>query len=158
MSVAVALVEVPFFWLGTPSGHDVDFHLYSWLEVLSQWKLGIVYPRWAALAYFAFGEPRFIFYPPASWTLGAALAAIFPWTVVPSIYLCLVLVGAGVSMFLLARQWLDRRDATFAAVLYAVNPYHLAIVYWRSAFAELLAGSLLPVLLFLLLRDEKGPP
>src|SRR5579863_6440950 len=155
ISIAVALVEVPFFFLGTPSGHDVEFHLYSWLEVLSQWKLGTVYPRWAALAHFAYGEPRFIFYPPASWTLGAALAAIFPWTMVPSIYLWLVLAGAGVSMFVLARQWLDRRDATFAAVLYAVNPYHLAIVYWRSAFAELLASFLLPLLLLLLLRADE---
>ncbi len=159
MSIAVAafVVEIPFFFLGTPSGHDVEFHLYSWLEVLSQWKQGIVYPRWAALANFAYGEPRFIFYPPASWALGAALSAIFPWTLAASIYIWLALLAAGVSMFLLARQWLDRRDATFAAVLYAVNPYHLVIVYWRSALAELLASCLLPLLLLLLLRaDEKG--
>ena len=159
MSIAVAAfaVEIPFFFLGTPSGHDVEFHLYSWLEVLSQWKLGIVYPRWAALANFAYGEPRFIFYPPASWALGAALSAIFPWTLAASIYIWLALSAAGVCMFLLARQWLDRRDAAFAAVLYAVNPYHLVIVYWRSAFAELLASSLLPLLLLLMLRaDEKG--
>jgi hypothetical protein len=159
MSIAAAAfaVEIPFFFRGTPSGHDVEFHLYSWLEVLSQWKQGIAYPRWAALAHFAYGEPRFIFYPPASWTLGAALSAIFPWTVVASIYIWIVLVAAGVSMFLLARQWLDRRDAIFAAVLYAINPYHLVIVYWRSACAELLASSLLPLLLLVLLRaDEKG--
>src|SRR5277367_5511308 len=164
MSIAIAAfaVEIPFFFLGTPSGHDVEFHLYSWLEVLSQWKLGTAYPRWAALANFAYGEPRFIFYPPASWTLGASLSAIFPWTLAASIYILIVLVAAGASMFLLARfllarQGLDRRDATFAAVLYAVNPYHLVIVYWRSAFAELLASSLLPLLLLLLLRaDEKG--
>ena len=157
IAAAAFAVEIPFFFRGTPSGHDVEFHLYSWLEVLSQWKQGIVYPRWAAMAHFAYGEPRFIFYPPASWTLGAALSAIFPWTLVPSVYIWIVLVAAGVSMFVLARQWLDRRDATFAAVLYAVNPYHLVIVYWRSAFAELLAGSLLPLVLLLLLRaDEKG--
>ncbi|MGA9392920.1 MAG: 6-pyruvoyl-tetrahydropterin synthase-related protein [Candidatus Sulfotelmatobacter sp.] len=159
LSIAAAAfaVEVPFFFQGTPSGHDVEFHLYSWLEVLSQWKHGIIYPRWAALAHFAYGEPRFIFYPPASWTLGAALSAIFPWVAVSDIYIWLALVGAGVSMFLLAGQWLDRRDATYAAVLYAVNPYHLVIVYWRSAFAELLAASLLPMLLLLVLRtDEKG--
>ena len=156
IAAAAFAVEIPFFFLGTPSGHDVEFHLYSWLEVLAQWKQGIAYPRWAGLAHFAYGEPRFIFYPPASWTVGAALSAIFPWVVVSGIYIWLVLVAAGVSMFLLARQWLDRRDATFAAVLYAVNPYHLVIVYWRSAFAELLAASLLPLLLLLVLRtDEK---
>ena len=154
IAAAAFAVEIPFFFRGAPSGHDVEFHLYSWLEVLSQWKHGIIYPRWAALANFGYGEPRFIFYPPLSWTLGAALTAIFPWTLVASIYICIVLVAAGASMFLLARQWLDRRDATFAAVLYAVNPYHLVIVYWRSAFAELLASSLLPLLLLLLLRTD----
>jgi len=157
IAAAAFTVEIPFFFRGTPSGHDVEFHMYSWLEVLSQWKQGIVYPRWAALAHFAYGEPRFLFYPPASWILGATLSAIFPWTLVASIYIWIALVAAGVSMFLMARQWLDRRDATFAAVLYVVNPYHLVIVYWRSAFAELLASSLLPLLLLLLLRaEEKG--
>jgi len=157
LAAAAFAIEVPFFFLGTPSGHDVEFHLYSWLEVLSQWKLGIIYPRWAGLAHFAYGEPRFIFYPPASWTLGAALSAIFPWTLVASIYIWIVLVAAGASMFLLARRWMGRRDATYAALLYALNPYHLLIVYWRSAFAELLASALLPLLLLFLLRsDERG--
>ena len=134
----------------------MEFHLYSWLEVLSQWKHGIVYPRWAGLAHFAYGEPRFVFYPPASWTLGALLSAIFPWTVAASVYIWIVLVAAGVSMFVLMRRWLDRRDAIFAAVLYAANPYHLVIVYWRSSFAELLASCLVPVLLRLVLKAAEG--
>src|SRR5579872_3532492 len=156
IGAAVFAVEIPFFFLGTPSGHDVEFHLYSWLEVLSQWKHGILYPRWAALAHFAYGEPRFVFYPPASWTLGAVISAIFPWTIASPIYIWIVLVLAGTSMFLLARRWFDQRDAAFAAVLYAVNPYHLVIVYWRSAFAELLASCLVPLLLLLVLRLADG--
>jgi 6-pyruvoyl-tetrahydropterin synthase related domain len=156
ISAAAFAAEVPFFFFGTPSGHDVEFHLYSWLEVLAQWKQGIVYPRWAALAHFGYGEPRFIFYPPASWAIGAALSAIFPWTLAADIYIWMVLVAAGISMFLLIRQWLPRRDAIFAAAFYAVNPYHLVIVYWRSAFAELLASCLLPLLLLMLLRAAEG--
>jgi hypothetical protein len=152
IAVAAFAIEIPFFFLGIPSGHDLEFHLYSWLEVLSQWKQGIVYPRWAALAHFAYGEPRFVFYPPASWTLGALLSAIFPLTLAPGVYIWIALAAAGVSMFLLARRWLDRRDAIFAAVLYAVNPYHLVIVYWRSAFAELLASCLVPLLLLCVLK------
>jgi hypothetical protein len=156
ISAAAFAVEIPFFFFGTPSGHDLEFHLYSWLEVLSQWKQGVVYPRWAALAHFGYGEPRFVFYPPASWALGAALSAIFPWTFAVDIYIWMVLVAAGVSMFVLVRQWLPRRDAIFAAAFYAVNPYHLVIVYWRSAFAELLASCVLPLLLLFLLRATDG--
>ena len=152
VSVTSFAVELPFFFRGSPSGHDFEFHLYSWLEVLAQWKQGIFYPQWAALAHFGYGEPRFVFYPPASWMLGGALSGVLPWTAASSVYIWLVLVAAGTSMFMLARRWLSRPDAIFAAALYAANPYHLVIVYWRSAFAELLASCLLPLLLLLVLR------
>ncbi len=122
------------------------------MEVLGQWKHGIVYPRWAALAYWGYGEARFLFYPPASWTLGAALGAALPWKMVPGAYCWIVLTLAGTSMYRLAREWLPAPDALFAAVFYALNPYHLLIVYWRSAFAELLASVLLPLVLLCLVR------
>jgi hypothetical protein len=148
------LVILPFFFLGNPSGHDFEFHVNSWMEVLGQWRQGILYPQWAALAQYGYGEARFIFYPPASWTLGAALGALLPWKAVPGAYVWFALTLSGCSMFQLARRWLDRRDAIFAAALYAANPYYIVIVYWRSAFAELLAGALLPLLLLYALRTE----
>ena len=116
----------------------------------------MLYPRWAALAHFGYGEPRFVFYPPGSWTLGALLSAVFPWTIASPVYIWVVLVLAGMSMFALARRWLDSRGAIFAAVLYALNPYHLVIVYWRSAFAELLASCLVPLLLLFVLEAAEG--
>lgn len=152
IAAAAFAVEIPFFFLGTPSGHDVEFHLYSWLEVLAHWRHGIFYPRWAGLAHFGYGEPRFVFYPPASWMLGGLISRVVPWTIASPVYIWIVLVAAGSSMFALARRWVSRSDATFAAVLYAVNPYHLVIVYWRSAFAELLAASLVPLLLLLVVK------
>jgi 6-pyruvoyl-tetrahydropterin synthase related domain len=149
---ASLLVVLPFLWWGIPSGHDFEFHMFSWMEVLGQWKQGILYPRWAALAHWGYGEARFLFYPPASWTLGAALGAILPWTLVPSTYCWLAITLAAASMYRLAREWLDPADALFAAIFYALNPYHLLIVYWRSAYAELLAAALLPLLVLCLLR------
>jgi hypothetical protein len=157
--LAAFAVLVPTIFLGIPSGHDFEFHVNSWMEVLNQWKQGTLYPRWAALAHYGFGEARFIFYPPASWMLGATLGSFLPWKMVPGVYQWIVLTLSGCSMFLLARRLLDRRDAIFAAALYAANPYHIVIVYWRSAFAELLAGALLPLLLLYVLRsEEEGPP
>jgi hypothetical protein len=149
---ACLLAIAPFFWWGSPSGHDFEFHLCSWMEVLGQWKHGIVYPRWAALAHWGYGEARFLFYPPASWTLGAALGAVLPWKLVPGAYCWIALMLAGAAMYRLAREWLAAPAAMFAAIFYALNPYHLLIVYWRSAYAELLAASLLPLLLVCLLR------
>src|SRR5882757_2651853 len=152
IGIVCFLATIPFFWWGIPSGHDFEFHMFSWMEVLNQWKQAIVFPRWAALAHWGYGEARFLFYPPASWTLGAALGALLPWKVVPGAYCWTALTLAGLSMYRLAREWLPPSDALFAAALYAVNPYHLIIVYWRSAFAELLAAALLPFLVLRILR------
>ena len=126
--------------------------MFSWMEVLGQWKQGVVYPRWAALAHWGYGEARFLFYPPASWTLGAALGAVLPWKIVPAAYCWIVLTLAGVAMYRLTQEWLPAKDALFAAAFYALNPYHLLILYWRSAYAELLAAPLLPWLLLCLVR------
>ena len=146
------LAITPFFKWGNPSGHDFEFHLFSWMEVLTQWKQGIVYPRWAALAHWGYGEARFLFYPPGSWTLGSALGAMLPWKMVPFAYCWIVLTAAGAGMYVFARQWLQPANALFAAAFYALNPYHLLIVYWRSSYAELLAGALLPFVLLCLVR------
>jgi hypothetical protein len=154
---ACLLTIAPFFWGENPSGHDFEFHMFSWMEVLGQWKHGVAYPRWAALAHWGYGEARFLFYPPASWTLGASLGAILPWKMVPGAYCWIALALAGAAMYRLVRRWLPAPDALFAAVFYALNPYHLLIVYWRSAYAELLAAALLPLVLLCLLRlNEPG--
>lgn len=152
IAAAAFAAMIPMFWLGIPSGHDFEFHVNSWMEVAAQWRQGILYPHWASMANYGYGEPRFIFYPPASWMLGAGLGTVLPWTIVPSVYIWVILTAAGCSMFALARHWLPRKDAVFAAVFYAVNPYHLVIVYWRSAFAELMASVWLPLLLLFVLR------
>ena len=154
MASAFAVV-VPFFFYGNASGHDFEFHLLSWMEVVHQWKEGILWPRWAAFAHWTYGEARFLFYPPASWNLGALLGVLLPWKVASGAYVWLALTTSGCSMFLLARRWLGRSDAIFSAALYAANPYYLVIVYWRSALAELLAGCLLPLLLLFVVRAKK---
>jgi uncharacterized membrane protein len=153
--VMASALFLPTLFFGIPSGHDFEFHLNSWMEVLTQWRLGILYPRWADLAHFGFGEARFIFYPPISWMFGAVLGSFLPWMIVPTVFEWIVLTLSGCSMFLLARRFMQRGDATFTAALYAANPYHIVSVYWRSAFAELLVGALLPLLLLVLLRSEK---
>jgi hypothetical protein len=115
--------------------------------VAGQWHEATSLPRWAEWANWGFGEPRFLFYPPLSWLIGAALGSLLPWPATPGAYIWLTLIVGGMAMWRLAREWLPEGPARAAAVLFAVNPYNLAIVYYRSDFSELLALAFLPLLL-----------
>jgi len=141
---------------GNISGHDFRFHIASWMDVRGQWREGILFPRWAEWANWGFGEPRFIFYPPLSWMIGAALGSLLPWRMAPGAFIWLALTVAGLSMGRLARDGLSRPYANLAAVLYVANPYHLVMVYYRSAFGELLGVALLPLLFWAVLRVIGG--
>ena len=143
-AVAFAVIA-PSFFLGQASGHDFEFHLASWMDVARQWRLGVIFPRWAVLANHGYGEPRFLFYPPISWCLGAALGMVLPWKVVPGAYIFISLVLAGVSMHRLARERISPNGVLTAACLYILNPYCLLTVYLRSDFAELLGAALFPL-------------
>ena len=151
IAAATAVVS-PMVFLGNASGHDFDFHLASWLDVSRQWHEGILYPRLAEWANWGFGEPRFVFYPPASWILGSALGTALPWRMAAGAFIWLALILAGAGMWRLAREWLPAPQAATAVVLFAVNPYHLVVVYYRSDFAELLASALLPLMIWGALR------
>lgn len=140
---------------GNSCGHDFDFHLASWLDAQAAWRQGIFYPHWAASPNYGAGEPRFVFYPPLTWMLGAAFGTIFPWKGVQLAIICSFLALSGLATRALARYLgLSDGPATLAGCMALFSGYSMFTAYERSAFGELAGGFWIPLLLLLILRDR----
>jgi hypothetical protein len=152
--VATALAIAPQLIRGNSCGHDFDVHLVSWLDCVNAWKHGIPYPHWTPSANYGAGEPRFVFYPPLTWMLGALLGSIFPWSFVPIAMTFLTLAGTGLATRALAFEALDDLPATLAGCVAIFSGFTLFTGYERSAFPEFAGGVWLPLLLLFALRDR----
>lgn len=164
ISTAAAIAVIPLVVHGPSYGHDFNFHLLNWMEAARQFSHGTLYPRWAYSPAYNAGEPRFVFYPPISWTLGALIGLVathipgvrpeVAWAAVPVVFTWICLTAAGFFMYRSARTFASSKAAVFAAVLYALNPYMLFTAYERTAYAELLAAAWMPFLLKAVLAPE----
>ncbi|MGA7339065.1 MAG: 6-pyruvoyl-tetrahydropterin synthase-related protein [Terracidiphilus sp.] len=152
LSAAVAVA--PQLIRGNSCGHDFDVHLVSWLDCVNAWKHGLFYPHWTPSPNYDAGEPRFVFYPPLTWMLGAALGLVFPWSVVPIALTFLCLAGAGLATRALALEACDEPVATLAGCASIFSGFALFTAYERSAFPEFAGGFWLPLLLLFALRDR----
>lgn len=143
----VALLPILMYPLWGYIGDDLHEHLTSWMELARFWKSGQILPYWAEKANFALGDPRFSFYPPVSFAVGASLALFLPARFVPAAYVWLVFMASGCSMYYASRPFVCAEDRVKVAVLYMVNPYLILNSLVRFAAAELLAQVWLPLVL-----------
>jgi hypothetical protein len=152
--LAAAAATAPQLLRGNSCGHDFDFHLVSWFDCLNSWRHGILYPHWSPSSNYGAGEPRFIFYPPLTWMLGAVLGLILPWPLVPIVMTFLLLAATGLATRALARQAFSDAPATLAGCAALFSGYSLFTAYERAAFGELTGGFWIPLLLLFALRDR----
>ena len=92
---AATVVIAPYLIRGYTVGHDTGFHMSWWLEIAGLFREGIFHARWAPLAYFGYGEPAFLFYPPLSLYFGGLLTLIMPSRLALGFYVWLVALLAG---------------------------------------------------------------
>jgi hypothetical protein len=154
--LCAALATAPGLLRGVSCGHDFDFHLVSWLDALHSWRIGILYPHWTPSPNYGAGEPRFMFYPPLTWMLGAVLGIVLPWRFVPQAMTFLLLAGTGFGTWALARQKLNSGIATLAGCTAIFSGYALFTAYERSAYGELTGGFWVPIVLLLILSNRSG--
>ena len=152
------IVVAPLIAHGVSCGHDFEFHLQSWLDAAAQMRHGTVDPAWTISAAWNAGEPRFLFYPPVSWMIGALLSLAMPLSAVPIVFTAVALLGAGATMYLLARDYASRAVAALAVAVYMASPYMLFTAFERTAYGELLAAAWIPLLIRAALRAEPSIP
>lgn len=152
--LVAVIATSPQFFQGNSCGHDFNFHLVSWLDAQQSWRHGLFYPHWAPSPNFRAGEARFVFYPPLTWMLGAALGLFLAWKPVPIVLTILLLTATGLATRKLAQQVLQDGPATLAGCAALFSGYSLFTAYERSAFGELAGGFWIPCLLLLILRDR----
>lgn len=152
--VLAFIIVIPLLLHGPSCGHDFDFHLQSWLDAAQQIRHGRLDPQWAFSPAWNAGEPRFTFYPPLSWMLGALLSLVLPFSLVPAAFTWIALSLAGLAMFRLARAVVGSAPALLASVIYVANPYMLFTAYERTAYGELFAAAWLPLLFLAAMRER----
>jgi len=153
--LAAAIAIVPQLIRGNSCGHDFNVHLVSWLDCLNAWRHGIPYPHWTPSANYGAGEPRFVFYPPLTWMLGAALGAILPWNLAPIALTFIILAATGFATRALALEALEDVPATLAGCVAIFSGFTLFTAYERCAFPEFAGGFWLPLIILFVLRDRK---
>jgi hypothetical protein len=154
--LAATVAVVPQIFRGNSCGHDFGFHLFSWFETLSCWKQGVVYPHWTSSSNYGAGEPRFVFYPPLTWVLGAVLGRILPWHLAPIALTWLLLASTGLATRAFARLYLGEGAAIVAGCAALSSGYALFDAYERTAFGELAGGVSIPLLLLFALRSQRS--
>jgi uncharacterized membrane protein len=131
--LAAAVAIAPQLVRGNSCGHDFDVHLVSWFDCVNAWHHGILYPHWTPSPNYAAGEPRFVFYPPLTWMLGAALSLVLPWNLAPIALTFLILLGTGLAVRALALEALDDAPATLAGCAAIFSGFALFTSYERAA-------------------------
>jgi len=152
--ITAAIAAAPVKLHGPFCGDDFQFHAISWLDAQHSWRQGIAYPRWAPSPNYGAGEPRFLFYPPLTWMLGATLGSLLPWAWVPVTLTFLLLAATGLATRALARQLLPEAPAVLAGCIAICSFHALFTAYDRAAFGELTGGFWMPLLLLFALRDR----
>lgn len=144
--VAVSVLTiVPALIFGVPSNLDLSNHFRFALPFYDGLANGNFYPGWLAESNAGYGDPSFRFYPPALYyLLGIFRFATGEWYVATLLTIATISIIGGLGIYLWARSVLPSSHAMWAALFYAVAPYHLNQLYQAMMFAEWAGSAVLP--------------
>lgn len=144
VAVSIAIIG-PTLIYGVPANIDLQNHFRFALPFYDSLSSGHLYPGWLAESNSGYGDPSFRFYPPALYyLLSLAKALTGNWYVGTLLTLGLLSTLSGLGMYFWTRSILSESAAMWAAILYALAPYHVNQLYQAFLLAEFAGAAVLP--------------
>lgn len=143
----VGLSILPFFKAGLFDVHDPTsaFRLYTLVETL---KSGQFPAAWSNLLNFGYGYPIHLFYAPLFTYLGTLFVPLTgSYEIAVKISLFVASLVGTVGIYKLLRSY-GTYPAILGAVAFTYLPYRASALYVRGSYAEFLAMSLLPWVIY----------
>lgn len=139
------LAGLPLFHFKIMSGHDAHEYLPRAVEFYQGLIAGKLFPRWAPDLNAGYGEPFFNFNPPLIYYLSAIWHVMgFSFVAAQSLAILVVLLLAGLGMYLFAGDSYGSRAGLVSAAAYLFAPYLLVALYVRHALADFSAFASIP--------------
>ena len=145
MGALTLLAGLPLLQLKLMMGHDSAAYVPRAVQFAEVLKSGEILPRWAPAFGAGHGEPTFNFHPPLPQYLTVFFhEAGFSFIAAENIAALLLLVLAGLGMYLLASEAFGPRGGLVAAAAYVFAPYLQSRLYVSHALADYSAFAFIP--------------
>ena len=142
--VSFAVVLPAILW-GIPSNLDLTNHFRFAIPFYDAIAAGDFYPGWLAESNHGYGDPSFRFYPPAFYYLLAAARFLTGnWYGATLVVFATLSIAAGLGMYFWSRPFVSSESASWAAIFYALAPYHVNQLYQAAMLAEWAGAAVLP--------------
>jgi hypothetical protein len=160
--ILIFLLTLPvaryFFGPGYYIMHD-DLQVMRIFQMEKCFSDGQIPCRWSPDMAYGYGQAMFNFYSAFPYYLGTLMRMVAPLSIMGTVKMLffISLLGAGIGMYLLAREFWGNWGGILAAVLYTFAPYHALDIFVRGALAESFALAILPFLWLTLYLVVKKP-
>ena len=128
---------------------DGLYHIYRAMEVHRCLQSGVLICRWMPDQFLGYGTPLLNLYSPAVYYVIAAFHLLgLGWVNATKASMALFMVFSALATYGYASDFLSRRAAMLAAVVYVYVPYHLVNAYYRGDLPEFFAMAWFPAILW----------
>lgn len=139
------IVVVPLFHSGFFNIHD-DAQIQRVFEMRQSLLDGMFPVRWVSDLGYGYGYPIFNFYGPFPYYLGAIITFFgLNSLIATKIIIFVALIGSGLSMYFLAKDFWGEKGALISSIFYVFAPYHALNSYVRGDVGELYSYLFIPL-------------